>query len=159
MVMKRPFAAAIVVVGFMLVFQAYAKDEVVLTEPATFDAQKAKIEAEMGQGGEYGEISADRRAEVRRRLDSIGLALEAGGGTASRISPDRQVDVFNHQAAINQILTEAQADSRVVCSRERKTGSKFPTNRCVTVAEARREREAAREWSSTLNRGMEKKVP
>src|SRR5690606_956356 len=143
----------------MFVPQAYSKDEDVLTEPATFDAQKAKIEVEMGQGGEYAEISAENRAEVRRRLDSIGLALQAGGGGVGKISPDRQVDVFNHQAAINQILTEAQADSRVVCSRERKTGSKFPTNRCVTVAQARRERENAREWSNTLTRSMDKKVP
>jgi hypothetical protein len=146
----RPALAAIL----LLAAQASAANEADLSDRASFEAQKAKIHAQMIKGGEYGEISAEDRADVLRRLESIELALGLGDGTAGGLPPDRQLDIFNHQSAINQILTRAEADSRVVCTRERKTGSKFPVNRCVTVAEARREREDARDWSKTLNRTM-----
>lgn len=154
--MMKTRVSLFVLVVALFASLAQASDELVLADAATFSTQKAKVEAEMTKGGAYAEIRSEDRDEVRIRMDRIALALANGPDEAP--SPARQVDIFNDQEAINQILTRAKEESRLVCSRVRKTGSKFPTNRCVTVAQERREREAAREWSGTLNRGMEKKA-
>jgi hypothetical protein len=142
------------VFAFLFMAHAYAREALDLSGGADFAAQKAKIEAGMMEGGEYGEITPEERYEVRRRLDVIELAMRTSDSPVDGLSPERQVEIFNHQAAVNQVLTKAREDSRVVCTRVRKTGSKFATNRCVTVAQARREREDSRDWSRTLNRTM-----
>jgi hypothetical protein len=57
------------------------------------------------------------------------------------MSADQLAVVFNDQALINAILTQAGEDSRLVCTRERPVGSRRPITHCVTVAEKRRHRE------------------
>ncbi|MDH7453327.1 hypothetical protein QF205_09650 [Luteimonas composti] len=141
------FALALLLAG-----PTFAKTKIEFADHAAFQTQKAKIEAEMIKGGEYGEISTEGRAAVLSHLEAIGHAL--GGNSGAGSAAERQVEIYNHQSAVNQILTQAAEDSRVVCTRQRKTGSKFATNRCITVAEQRREREGARDWARTVNRTM-----
>ena len=87
--------------------------------------------------GEYAEISADDRAQVRQSLERITLRM-GDRQTAQELPSAVQNEVFNDQERINTILTRAHADSRLVCQHTRSTGSNMPKSRCLTVAERRR---------------------
>ncbi|MBS9727203.1 hypothetical protein, partial [Stutzerimonas stutzeri] len=52
--------------------------------------------------------------------------------------------VFIAQEVHNTILTRARADSRMVCRRERSTGSNMPQSVCMTVAQRRKAQEDSR---------------
>jgi hypothetical protein len=43
-----------------------------------------------------------------------------------QVSPQDRTEIFNDQEVINTIMTRAHADSRMVCRRERTTGSNMP---------------------------------
>lgn len=87
--------------------------------------------------GEYAEISADDRAQVRQSLERITLRM-GDHRMAQELPAAVQNEVFNDQERINTILTRAHADSRLVCQHTRTTGSNMPKSRCLTVAERRR---------------------
>jgi hypothetical protein len=61
------------------------------------------------------------------------------------MSPAQRVELFNTQETVNRLLTRAAEDSRLVCKRERRTGSNYVTSACQTVADRRRQREAGAE--------------
>src|SRR3546814_12843539 len=60
-------------------------------------------------------------------------------------SSDLKVAVFTDQELINNILTEAGENSRLVCKRVKRTGSHMSSNQCMTVAARDRAREHAQE--------------
>lgn len=87
--------------------------------------------------GDYSEISADDRREVRQALARI-TALMGERQNLQELPPQVQGEVFNDQERINTLLTRAHDDSRQVCQYTRTTGSNMPKSRCLTVAERRR---------------------
>ena len=134
---------------------AWAKQEeasrVALAE-GDFAAQRAQIEADLADGKTYAEISRNDRAKVRESLDRITSALE-GVESIDSLNEDTKARVFNEQEQINQILTDAEASSRVVCSREAPTGSNRRVTTCLTVAERERRREFDQETARQIQRG------
>ena len=64
--------------------------------------------------------------------------------------------MFNAQEEINQILTMAEADSRVVCSSESKTGSRRKVTTCETVAKRNARRDLDQD---TLRRNQRGQMP
>jgi hypothetical protein len=132
---------------------AGASDFDVRTKP--FAEQASAIRSEMREGGKYGEISPEDQAKVNTLLGRMGLKIEPVGDV-NRLPAQDQVDVFNDQESVNTILTRAAADSRVVCKRERPTGSNFAVNNCMTVAERRRHTEAGREYMRKAVRSMQR---
>src|SRR3546814_7420327 len=94
--------------------------------------------------GTYGEIGPADRREVLAALARIRTAL-GPSGDASRLNERRKLRVFNDQELINNILTSADEDSRLVCRREKKTGTHMASNQCMTVAERQRAADHARE--------------
>jgi hypothetical protein len=56
-----------------------------------------------------------------------------------------KVQVFNDQELVNNPLTEAAEDSRMVCTRERAVGSHMATKVCKTVGQRRLEREQSKD--------------
>ena len=88
-------------------------------------------------GFSLAEIKAEDGREVRASLDRIAGLLD-GRPTVASLSEAEKVKVFNEQEVVNTILTRARADSRVVCTRERRVGSHRTTSVCYTVAERRR---------------------
>lgn len=109
-----------------------------------FDAQRTQVLADLEDGKTYAEISSADRNQVRMLLERMYTKINAAGGAEQLREADR-VAVFNDQEQVNTILTRARADSRLVCTREKATGSHRPQNRCLTVAERRRAREFATE--------------
>ena len=104
------------------------------------EAQIKTIQQQLGDGNTYSEISAEQRSEVRTALGRITAKLERRGD--GLVIPERdQADAFNDQEVVNTILIKAKDDSRLVCRRERATGSNRLTSNCMTVAERRRLKE------------------
>ena len=106
-----------------------------------FAEQRAEIEEDLADGKTYAEINSRDRAEVREALDRISRELE-GVDSVAELAEPAKVTVFNEQERINTILTQARADSRLVCDNSRATGSHRRTTKCQTVAERRRRMEA-----------------
>ena len=104
-----------------------------------FEAQRSAVLQALDDGKTYAEISPDNRRRVVASLNRISSLL--GGRAPADLPEAARVEVFNEQEMVNTLLTGARADSRVVCVREKKTGSNRPTNNCKTVAERRRDHE------------------
>ena len=94
---------------------------------------------------QYAEITPDQRSRALTLMAEIGAILERSGSMAA-MPPIPRVDVFNRQEELNQILANAADDSRVICRRERPTGSKLPVNNCLTLAERRKNREGGKQY-------------
>lgn len=109
-----------------------------------FAEQRAEIEEDLADGKTYAEINSRDRAEVREALDRISRELE-GVDSVAELADPAKVTVFNEQERINTILTQAKADSRLVCDHSRPTGSNRKVTKCQTVAERRRRMEADRD--------------
>jgi len=123
--------------GLSAAAQAASEKPVVqMDRQAPVAEQVRKVEKAL-DNGEYAEISADDRAQVRQSLERITLRV-GDRQTAQELPPAVQNEVFNDQERINTILTRAHADSRLVCQHTRSTGSNMPKSRCLTVAERRR---------------------
>ena len=105
-----------------------------------FAGQRAEIEEDLADGKTYAEISSKDRAKVREALDRISRELE-GVDSIDSLAEQSKVTVFNEQEVVNTILTQARADSRLVCDHSRPTGSHRRVTKCQTVAERRRRME------------------
>ncbi|MEL1266124.1 hypothetical protein [Pseudoxanthomonas putridarboris] len=111
----------------------------------SFEAQREAILKALGDGETYSEIAAEDLQIVKESLDRISSLLD-GAQSVGQLPEGTKVRVFNEQERINTLLGRAHADSRVVCKREKPTGSNRPANTCMTVAERRRAREGATDF-------------
>lgn len=118
---------------------------------ASFEVQRGAVLAALDDGKTYAEITPDNRRRVLASLDRISGLL--GDRSASELTQAVRLEVFNEQELVNTLLTGAREDSRLVCVREKRTGSNRPTNNCKTVAERRRDREQTQD-AMMNNRGM-----
>ncbi|SDQ55580.1 hypothetical protein [Pseudoxanthomonas sp. CF125] len=117
-------------------FAATTRASVDVAEGA-FAEQRKAIEADLADGETYSEISTEDRATVNQALDRI-AGLFQTYGSVERLSWEDRTQMFNDQEQINNILTKAGEDSRLVCRREKKVGSHRVTTQCSTVANRRR---------------------
>lgn len=115
--------------------KAVDKQAVDMNSP--FEEQKKSIEADLADGETYSELSRNDRDRVRTALQRISSALASTGGVDA-LTDGKKAEVFNDQELVNNLLTEAGEDSRLVCTREKKVGSHRTTTRCETVAQRRR---------------------
>jgi hypothetical protein len=127
----------------------------VSVEAGDFAVQRANIEKDLADGKVYAELSSAERAEVRASLERMAGMLE-GGKTPDDLSADRKADLYNSQEAINTLLTQAASDSRMVCTRETRTGSRREVTTCVTIAERARRRAQDQD---TLKRAQRTNLP
>ena len=127
----------VMLLGLSAATQAASEKPVVQMDRQAPVAEQVRQVEKALDNGEYAEISADDRAQVRQSLERITLRV-GDRQTAQELPPAVQNEVFNDQERINTILTRAHADSRLVCQHTRATGSNMPKSRCLTVAERRR---------------------
>ena len=78
------------------------------------------------------------------KLKSLALAASASA-VFFALPAQAQTEILNDQAVVNTILSRAHADSRMVCRRERATGSNRPERVCLTVAQRRKMQEDSKE--------------
>ncbi len=81
-------------------------------------------------------FSPDQRDKLYQAQDEL-FALADANPTDADLSEDEWVQAFNAQEQIHQIISQAAADERVVCRREKPTGSNRKQSICHTVAEWR----------------------
>lgn len=156
--MKSVFVAAILV-SFGLAGVAHAKID---SKPATEDAlvqldvkesvadQLFRVERAL-HSDQYGEIGLDDKSKVSAAIGRIRTNM-GDRETVEQANPLARNDIFNDQELINNILSRAHADSRMVCRRERLTGSNRQTQVCMTVAQRRQAMEDSRDALRNYNR-------
>lgn len=105
---------------------------------SAFFEQQKKIEEKLADGESYSEIKDRDREQVQGALKRIASALTRAG-TVDALDEKEKAAVFNDQELINNILTQAGEDSRLVCRREKRVGSHRVTTQCTTVGQRRRE--------------------
>jgi hypothetical protein len=135
------FRAAAFAFALVLAPAVFASQEMAVSVgEGDFARQRAEIEKDLNDGKTYSEISSSDRTKVREALDHISTWL-AGVASVDALNGDTRVKIFNEQEVINTILTDARADSRLVCERSKPTGTNRYVNTCQTVAERERRRE------------------
>ena len=152
--MIRATLFAVLLVSASAAWANQESSKVALAE-GDFAAQRAQIEQDLADGKTYAEITREDRAKVRESLERITGALE-GIESIDALSDEAKARVFNAQEEINQILTMAEADSRVVCSSESKTGSRRKVTTCETVAKRNSRRDLDQD---TLRRNQRGQMP
>lgn len=125
----------------------------VAVDAGDFAVQRANIEKDLADGKTYRELSSADRAQVRESLDRMAGILE-GGNSTDDLSEDKKVDLYNAQETINTLLTQAAANSRMVCSREAPTGSQRKITTCITAAERTRRRDDDQDRLRRVQRGV-----
>jgi hypothetical protein len=109
------------------------KEAVQLSIPAgNLEVQQNLIQTKMA-GVEYSEMSADNRKQINTELEAI-VSGSITGETAMKA-----------QKNINELLVKAFSDSKLVCSREKKTGSHMLTRTCMTAAAKKRQHDKTQE--------------
>ncbi len=106
---------------------------------------------------QYSEITMDEKSKVSAAINRIRVRL-GDNDTVEQLNPQARTEVLNDEAVVNTILGRAHADSRMVCRRERTTGTNRPERVCLTVAQRREATERARKDMSTLTRPSPKDV-
>lgn len=128
-----------------------AKDEVVQIDvKESVGEQLARVERALATE-EYSEVGLEDKHNVQAALSRIRTKL-GDRATIEEVNPQARNEIYNDQELINNILTRAHADSRVVCRRERTTGSNRPTQVCMTVAQRREMMENSRDVLRNYNR-------
>ncbi|MFW3174518.1 hypothetical protein EX530_07485 [Xanthomonas phaseoli] len=111
---------------------------VVLDLDKPFQPQAAQVRIDLADGEKYSEISQDERAKVGAALDRIEAVFQTQPDLQA-LQPAQLAAVRNDQELVTRILTRAREDSRLICRRERATGSQMSTKQCMTAAQRRRQ--------------------
>jgi hypothetical protein len=110
-------------------------------------ARQAEIREAVTSGqGRYKDMSADTRSELLERQSTL-LQLLDGKLATAELSERGKVEAANHIGWIDSALAQAE-DERMVCEYRKTIGSNRKQRVCMTVAQQRAQREAARELMS-----------
>ncbi len=123
---------------------ARSKDKLseVKLQPAQFAEYRASVEKELRGGDSLAEMPITARDEVRSILARMDERL-AGVSRVEDLPESERVKLFNDQSRLQVLLGQAEADSRLVCRREKTLGSNRTRTVCQTVAQIRRQSEAS----------------
>ena len=133
----------------------FSSQDKALDVSRAFSEQKTRIHADLADGETYSEISQQDIASVKGALERISIKLEQPGGLEG-MNDAGKAALFNDQELVNNILTNAGEDSRLVCTREKKVGSHRTTTQCETVAQRRR---AAEESQKAMRENQRVMMP
>ncbi|HET6603088.1 MAG TPA: hypothetical protein VFG21_02585 [Xanthomonadaceae bacterium] len=105
--------------------------------PQDFAEAKRYVINEMRTSKNYLEMSKSNRERVVEALDRMEARLD-GVASVDELSENERVALFNDQELVNTLLSKGAEDSRLVCTRSRRTGSNRAQTVCHTVAERER---------------------
>lgn len=120
------------------------KAPVQVADSAPVPEQLARVESLL-QHEAYAEIGPQGRQRVLSALSAIRRIMGDRQWTTELDLHDRS-EVRTQQEIINTVMAQAHEDSRLICQRERITGSKMPVQVCLTVAQRRMGRENGNKW-------------
>lgn len=155
--MKLEYVALQLVAVLMLAGAAGATERIerplTADTPTLFDDQAAAIRQQMAPGGYYEFVPLPERIEVEQNLDRMASVL-AQHTDPIAMSESAKTALLQAQEAVNAVLTRNDG-RRLICRRERPTGSHLGKDKCQTLAE----RERARRGSETEVRRLQMKSP
>lgn len=122
---------------------------------ASFAEQREQVMADLADGETYAEIALEDRERVVFSLGEMERLLGTHASPGA-LHPDDRATLMNEQEKVNNILTQASRDSRLVCNRETTVGTRMPTTVCRTVAERRRLQDDSRRSLETPGRSRAK---
>ena len=112
--------------------------------------QQAQIRAEVQAGeGRYVDMPVDKRHELLAKQDGL-LKLIEGKQTDDQLTQSEQMEAFNTLEWIEATINNAE-DERMICKREKPTGSNRMQSVCKTVAQRREERENSERMMNDRN--------
>lgn len=134
-----------IVLSLMLAFPALVVASGIPRDLDALRTRQAQIRAgvEARSGGGYKELSEASRTELLQRQAGM-LELIEGKSTANELTEEQQAQVQATVTWIDAKLKEAN-DERMVCERRTTLGSNRKERVCMTAAQMRAQREAARE--------------
>lgn len=138
------------------------------TETATL-AQRADAEAEkitdaeafvdeiddtlaLAREGIYGRLKRGSMVQAESARNKIANLLE-GHENAMELPPEERIELFNAQELITAMIRNDEK-GRMVCLKEVRLGSRFPTTECLTVAEREEKARAARSGANDTMRNV-----
>ncbi|MGO1719302.1 MAG: hypothetical protein ACTHZI_03820 [Luteimonas sp.] len=138
--MKYRVSAA-VLAAMLFSVAAIANDQVLVsTDAQAIISQQQEIREEaVARNGRYRDMEESARSSLLAEQDKV-LELLEGKERSTDLSQIDQTILFNSLEKISAIVNQAE-DERMVCRRERTTGSHRVQNICKTVAQLRDERE------------------
>ena len=104
---------------------------------ADFSAVVSAVQSQMVPGGRYGFTDKKEREDVDRGLKYMQYLFDKYG-TVAAMDANTKMDLFNHQEAVNAILTRRDSN-RLVCESVAPTGSNIPRRTCRTYGEIEQE--------------------
>ena len=106
----------------------------------------------MAANGQYGTLKrgSAKKLQVERDLIASILAVRP---TVADLSPDEALKIQNAEDGITSILRSEEKD-RMVCTREAKTGTRFATTECMTVAQREARSNSAAEATDNVQRNV-----
>ena len=117
---------------------------------ATQHALRAKLDQ---REGEFAKFSPEQVARMRRAQDKVFSMLD-GVDSLDALSAQERTELSNALSQIKATLADDEG-SRVICRRERRTGTNLVEKRCETVAQrearARASQEQLREYAPTVS--------
>lgn len=114
-------------------------------EIAAITSQQKQIQDDiLAERGRYKDLPAATRVELLSRQAAMMRLLE-GKTSASQLSADEQVQVFNTLEWMEVTINKEGEDERLICRREKTLGSTRTTRICRTAAQEREAKERARD--------------
>lgn len=105
--------------------------------------QQTQIRADVQAAkGRYAEMPADKRQALLAKQSEL-LKLIEGKQNDDQLTRSEQMQAFNTLEWIEATINNAE-DERMICTRERPTGSNRTQSVCKTVAQRREDKERAR---------------
>ena len=142
------FAALLAVCASPVLAQDDGADDTAPEILQTQHALRAKLD---NPTGEYSRFSADDLATMRHAQDKVFRMLD-GVSSLDQLNADQRTELSNALDEVRATLVQ-NAGSRLICYRERKTGTNLVEKRCETVEErearARDSQDQLREYNRT----------
>ena len=121
--------------------------------PAEFAESRALIERAVRESDQYRDLQEVDRRELFKALERMEKTL-TGIAAVDELDDRTRTQLYNDQELINNVLTQARDDSRMICKREKKVGTHRITNICITAGDRRRQRQRIEDANDVLHRGV-----
>jgi hypothetical protein len=118
--------------------------------PAYLDRLHQTIQ--LAKAGEYGKVKdqdMDRISVAAGHIENVLRDRKDDAG----LSDEQRLELFNAQETISSILRDDE-DNRIVCTREKGTGTRLTAKECMTVGQRKARAEQARESAKQMQRDL-----
>ncbi|WP_139350378.1 hypothetical protein [Rhodanobacter sp. B04] len=117
---------------------------------ADFAAVALAVQGQMKPGGRYGFMDAKEQDEVNSGLSYM-QSLFDKYNTVDQMDQQTKVDLFNHQEAVNAILTRRD-NNRLVCENVAPVGSHITRTTCRTYGEIQQDHRDTQQMLDNMKR-------